>query len=372
MIYLDNAATTFMSHDVITEMTHAMQQIGGNPSSTYQLGRRAKKALENARVVMGQSINAQPKDIIFTSGGTESNNTALYALAKQSDKKHIMTTTIEHPSVYEVMKQFEKDGYTITYLPVNEQGQIAVEQVEQALRADTAFVSIMAVNNETGAIQPIRDIALLLQKHNIPFHSDCVQAYGVLPIDVQKTPVTMVSVSSHKIHGPKGVGFLYVNGGQLAYPLLRGGGQEHNRRSGTENIHSIIGFAKAVEQLNIMDNINHFTTLQDTLINGLEMADVPFAINGYLHHDHKTPKIVNLYFKGIPSSKLLIQLDLEGIMVSAGSACSAGSLLPSRVLLEQFPENKERASQSIRISFSKMTTVEEIELLVEKLQKFTV
>lgn len=372
MLYFDNAATTQPKQAVISEITRVLSTVYGNPSSTYELGRNAKAELEEARRVIANSINAKPSNIIFTSGGTESNTTALLSLAKSSDRRHIITTNVEHPSIVEVLKQLEKNGFSVTYLPVNNDGVVTVEQVKHAITEETAFVTIMAVNNETGAIQPVFEIAKVLQNGPIKFHTDAVQGFGVLPFDMANSGIDMMSVSGHKVHGPKGVGFLYVSDDVVLNPLIIGGGQERGLRSGTENLHNIVGLAKAVALLDVSQRIAHFKQLQTCLLNGLDEAKVPYVLNGSVNSNYKTPKIVNVYIKGVLSSKLLIQLDLAGIMVSAGSACSAGSLQPSRVLLNQYPNEDIRAKQSIRISFSEMTTVDDVLVLVEKIKVFTV
>lgn len=372
MIYLDNAATTAVSDTVLDAMLPILKHVYGNPSSIYQFGRLAKQHVEQARQTIANSIHAKPSAIIFTSGGTESNNTALMSLARTTTKKHIISTCIEHPSIKTVLQQLETQGYDVTYLPVNANGCITVQQVKDAITDDTAFVTIMAVNNETGAKQPIEDIALLLHEQHIPFHTDAVQAFGTQSFNMAQTPIAMMSVSSHKIHGPKGIGFLYVNENALFQPFINGGGQESNRRSGTENVANIVGFAKAVELLNVQQRTAHFEQLQQTLLQLLNDKHIAYDVNGSIDLQHKTPKIINLYLKNTTASKLLIQLDLANIMVSAGSACSAGSLQPSAVLLQQYPNQSERARQSIRVSFSEATTIDDIQTFVEKLHKFTV
>lgn len=368
-IYLDNAATTPMYQEVIDILCHASNQLFGNASSTYSLGRLAKKQLEEARRIVAKSINAKPSEIIFTSGGTESNNMALYSLAKATDKKHIITTNIEHPSVLNVFKDLEQQGYQVTYLEVEVDGVLSVEKLKQHLTEDTAFVSIMSVNNEIGSIQNITAISTLLKASNIYFHTDAVQSYGVLPFDMLMQPIDMMSVSAHKIHGPKGIGFLYVRENTPFYSLLKGGGQEDDRRSGTQNIPSLMAFAKAIELLNIEHKVNYLSQLQQLLFDQLNKHNISYQLNGSLLPYKKIPKIVNLWLPNTLASKLLIQMDLSGIMISAGSACSAGSLKPSRVLLEVYHDEK-RAQESIRISFSEMTTEQDIITFVEKLSQF--
>ncbi|MBS4750600.1 cysteine desulfurase [Carnobacteriaceae bacterium zg-ZUI78] len=372
MIYLDNAATTIPLPDVISAMTDTMMNVYGNPSSTYQVGRQAKKILDESRTSLAISIGATSDELIFTSGGTESNNFALHSLAyRDVTKKHIITSIIEHPSVLNTVEELEKKGFDVTYLPVDKSGVISIQDVKNAIRPDTSFISVMYVNNEVGTVQPIEQIAELLKDKDILLHTDAVQAYGILPIDVKKLGADMLSVSSHKVHGPRGTGFVFVKKGVRVQPLLHGGGQEQGVRSGTENVASIAGFAKAISQLHLTDKQKHIVQLQETLLSELSKTEIDYEVNGSMEETRKVPTIVNVWFKGIPASKLLIQLDLSGIMVSAGSACSAGSLKPSRILLSMFQDEK-RASESLRISFSEMNTLEEIKTLVETLKKYAV
>lgn len=368
MIYFDNAATTKPLQEVVDTITKVLSVAYGNPSSLYGLGRQAKQQLEQARREIAQSIHANSEDIIFTSGGTESNNFALMALAKATSKKHIVSSCIEHPSVKNVLQQLEKQGYTVTFLPVDNYGRVSVEAVKQAVTDQTAFVSVMSVNNEVGSIQPIQEIAAYLEEKAIPFHTDAVQSYGVLPIDVASTPITALSVSAHKIHGPKGIGFLYLKDAKTYEPLLYGGGQERGLRSGTENLANILGFASAVKALVTVES-GYFEQLQHYLLTALEASGIPFELNGSLDSDKKIAKTVNIWLKK-PAQKLLIQLDLENICVSAGSACSAGSLKASDVLLAMYGDH-ERASESIRLSFSRENTVAEIDTFIEKLKRYT-
>lgn len=372
MIYLDNAATTKPSKSVVDSMMQVYEIQYGNASSLHQFGRQAKKLLEDSRRIFAQSIGAKAQDIIITSGGTESNNIALHALAKKRPhKKHIISSSIEHASVKNVLKDFMAQGYDITFLPVNEQGIVDMIDLQTAITEDTAFVTIMSVNNEVGSRQPIEDIATLLREKDIPFHTDYVQAYGTFKIDVMSMPVTALSVSAHKINGPKGIGFLYLNHAATYTSLLKGGGQEHDMRPGTENIPSIVGFATAVSELDSMDLQRHYTLLSQCLKEALEKQGIDGVINGQWEGISKNTKIQNIWVKQ-PAQKILTQLDLNGVMVSAGSACTAGSLNPSDVLLAMYPNEPQRAKESIRISFSKETTVEDIERFVEILGRFTV
>lgn len=371
MIYLDNAATTPLLKEVVEEMTNVLYENYGNPSSVNSVGRVAKQKVEQSRMIVAQSIGATIKEVVFTSGATESNNTAILGLLAQTTKKHIITSSIEHPSVFEVMKRLEKQGYTVTYLPVDTCGCVSVESVKQAITSDTALISVMFVNNETGAIQPIEKIGRLAKENDVYFHVDAVQAYGQLEIDVAALNVDTLSVSAHKIHGPKGIGALYISKDVSLLPLLIGGSQEHNYRAGTENVASIVGFAAAVSQMNCVNNLHWYQELQSFLIEQLNAQKIVFIVNGALDDSKKVSKIVNIWLPNINSSKLLMQLDLAGVVVSAGSACSAGSLQPSRILQKQYPEQPNRASESIRISFSKMTTKQDVLGFVEKLARFT-
>lgn len=372
MFYLDNAATTPLLPEVVQKMTEVLTTVYGNPSSTHQLGRLAKQELAQSRDIIAKSINAKSDEIIFTSGATESNNAILSFLVDKSTKKHVITTKIEHPSVLNYCQHLETKGYEVTYLSVNEKGIISLDELKNSVTQQTGVISVMAVNNETGAIQPIKEIAHFAHENGIYCHSDMVQAYGVLPIDVSELPLDAMSFSAHKIHGPKGVGGLYVKSKHHFNSLFHGGSQEFSKRAGTENLAGIAGFSTAVSTLSVVESNRHYKQLQNYLVKRLTEENVQYVVNGTLDEQYKVPKIINLWFKGIPAQKLLIQLDLNGICVSAGSACSAGSLQPSRVIKEQYPNDIERSNESIRVSFSRLTTVEEIECLVEKLVQFTV
>lgn len=372
MFYLDNAATTPLLPEVVDKMTAVLTDVYGNPSSTHQMGRMAKQELSKAREIIARSINAKASDIVFTSGATESNNAILSFLVEKSNKKHVITTKIEHPSVLNYCQYLETQGYQVTYLSVDTNGVISLDELKNSVTEQTGVISVMAVNNETGAIQPLEAVATFAQEKGIYCHSDMVQAYGVLQIDVTTLPLDAMSFSAHKIHGPKGVGCLYVKSEHRFSSLFHGGSQEFSKRPGTENIAGIAGFAMAVSQLSVVESVAHYRQLQHYFIKRLNEVNVPYQLNGSLDEHYKVPKILNLWFKDMPAQKLLIQLDLNGICVSAGSACSAGSLQPSHVLKVQYPQEIERANQSIRVSFSPLTTIEEIEWLVENLARFTV
>ncbi|MBF0779838.1 MULTISPECIES: cysteine desulfurase family protein [unclassified Granulicatella] len=368
MIYLDNAATTQPFPEVIAEMQDVLINVYGNPSSVYQLGRQAKQKLNEARRMIAHSIGAKDSEIIFTSCGTESNNTALYSLAYAQEKRHIISTCIEHPSVMKVLKDLETKGFSVTYLPVDEHGIISLDDLEHAITSETSFATIMAVNNEVGSIQPIEQIAEILHRHHVFYHTDAVQAYGTLHFDMTQLPIDMMSVSAHKIHGPKGIGFLYIRDNTPFKPFILGGGQEQTQRSGTENLHNIVGFAKAVEMMNVSKRREHFNHLQHKFLSLLHASKLDYELNGLEDTSKKSSKIINIWFKHIPSSKLLIQLDLKHVMVSAGSACSAGSLKASPVLQCMYPSTPNRAIESIRLSFSEYNTEKDIETLVEILK----
>ncbi|QTU83309.1 cysteine desulfurase [Carnobacteriaceae bacterium zg-C25] len=371
MFYLDNAATTPLLPEVIEAMTHTLKEVYGNPSSINQMGRAAKQQVEKARQVISQSLGAKNNELIFTSGATESNNAALRFLMKHSGKKQLVISAIEHPSVYAYAQSLEKQGFVVSVIGVDERGIIDLEALKNTLTSETGVVSVMMVNNETGAIQPIEAVVRLAKAVGAFVHTDAVQAYGQLPIDVKTLGVDALSVSAHKIHGPKGIGALYICDKLPFESLLIGGSQESQKRAGTENVHNIVGFAKAVELLDD-HQVAHTTMLQNYLLEELPKNNVRFEVNGSVLPTEKVSKIINLYLPDVQSSKLLIQLDLVGIIVSAGSACSAGSLQPSSVLLEQFPQQPQRASESIRVSFSRFTTQEDVRALVEKLKQFGV
>lgn len=372
MFYLDNAATTQLLPEVIEAMTQTLKENYGNPSSINQLGRVAKKKVEWARNCVARSLGAHPKEIVFTSGATESNNAALQFLLEKSGKKHLVVSAIEHPSVFDYAKKLEQAGYRMSVVGVDERGIVNLSELEQVVTAETGVVSIMSVNNETGAIQPIEDVVRIAQTVGAYVHTDAVQAYGQLALDVKQMGVHALSVSGHKIHGPKGVGALYVSSELSFKAVIIGGAQENGMRAGTENVHNIVGFATAVEQLSVAHNQEHCQQLQGLLLEGLTRLNVPFEVNGSLASAHKIAKIVNVYLPNVSSSKLLIQLDLAGVIVSAGSACSAGSLQPSRILLAQFPTQPQRASASIRVSFSQLTSQKDVRALVEKIAQFSV
>lgn len=361
-IYLDHAATSPVHPEVIQVLTETMQNHYGNPSSIHYFGRDARQVVDQAREFIAKSIHANFDEIIFTSGGTEADNLALIGVARgMADKgKHIITTAVEHHAVLHTCEFLEKEGFEVTYLPVDETGRISVEELKKVLRDDTILVSIMFANNEVGTLQPIREVGELLTNHQAVFHTDAVQAYGLADIDVQDLHIDLLSVSSHKINGPKGVGFLYVRDGVRLIPTVHGGEQERKRRAGTENVASIAAFAKAVEisQKTKPEKYAFYHKLKQLLIETLKKEGVDFSINGTL--EQSLPHVVNLSFPGTNVEAMLVNLDLEGIAASSGSACTAGSVDPSHVLRAMFGSQSDRLTNSIRFSFGINNTEDQI------------
>lgn len=370
-IYFDHGATTPMAPEVITAMTETMRSTYGNPSSVHQQGRKAKALLSKARKESAKSIGSLESEIIFTSGGTESDNIAIRqtALSRQHLGKHLITSAVEHPAVLETMKELQRSGFEVTILEVSETGELTVEQVAEALRPDTILVSLMWTNNETGVNFPITDIGQLLKDHQAYFHTDAVQAFGLAEIDVRAANVDLLSASAHKINGPKGVGLLYQRQGIHLPPLQTGGKQENQLRSGTENIPGIIGFAKAIELAVATkeERRSAYQELQDQVLTTLEEENIAFEVNGT--HSDKSSHVLNLWLKGLPNQQVLMQLDLVGIAISIGSACTAGAVRPSHVLNGMFGENNERGSESLRVSFGLGNTAEQVAKLVSELAK---
>ena len=361
-IYLDHAATTPMAKEVIVRMTEAMERVYGNASSIHTAGREGRKFLDEARSVLAHSINASTNEIIFTSGGTEADNMAIFgtAYARKLEGKHIITTQIEHHAVLHACEKLEKEGFDVTYLPVDEYGCVRVEDVASALREDTILVTIMYGNNEVGTIQPIRHIGELLKDHQATFHTDAVQAFGIESLDVQALGVDLLSVSAHKINGPKGIGFLFARQGVKLANLLLGGSQEKKRRAGTENIPGVIGFATAIQVATENREINrtkyeHFKAL---LIKQFDEAKISYKVNGVV--DTALPHVFNVSFPGTDVESFLINLDMAGVFVSSGSACTAGSIDPSHVLVAMFGEGAAELRNSIRFSFGQGLTDEDI------------
>ena len=365
MIYADNAATTQMSEKAKKVMIDLMDQTWGNPSSLYSTGQKAKEVLEEARSRVAQVIGATPREIVFTSGGSEADNQALLTaaeLGKKSGKKHIVSTAFEHHAILNTVKKLERDGFEVTLLDVHEDGIVRPEEVVAALRGDTCLVTVMYANNEIGTIQPIREIGRICRERKVLFHTDAVQAVGHIPVDVSADNVDMLSASAHKFHGPKGVGFLYVKQGVRPASLIEGGAQERGRRAGTENVAGIAAMATALEEAvaNMADNAARMTKLRDRIIDGL--SKIPHsALNGAA--EHRLPGNVNFCFEGIEGESLLLLLDDKGIEASSGSACTSGSLDPSHVLLA-IGRVHDVAHGSLRLSIGETITEEEADYIV--------
>lgn len=370
-IYLDHAATTPMAEQVIQTFTTEINEEFGNASSIHQTGRNARKKLDKSRNIFASSIGAHETEITITSGGTEADNYALFgtAYARKSEGKHIVTTQIEHHAVLHACEQLEREGFDVTYLPVNKDGIIDINDLKNSLRDDTILVSVMYANNEVGAIQPIQAIGELLKDHPAYFHTDAVQAYGSIEIDVQALHVDLLSVSSHKINGPKGIGFLYAKKGIALKPLFYGGQQERKRRAGTENIPAVVAFAKAVElkQANLQESANEYIQLKQAFMKQLESNGVQFTVNGSM--DHVLPHVLNISIPKTDVETFLVQLDLAGIDASSGSACTAGSIDPSHVLVAMYGENTPELRNSVRFSFGINNTEQQAVEAANKISK---
>jgi len=370
-VYADNAATTRIHPDVVKAMMPAFDELYGNPSTIYSKGREAREAVDKAREQVAKAINCRPQEVFFTSCGTESDNWAIRGIAKHyADKKgkHIITTNVEHHAVLETLKAMEKEGYEVTYLPVDGEGFVTADQVREAIRKDTVLITVMTANNEIGSIQPIEEIAKVAKEHNVFFHTDAVQAVGHIPVDVQASGVDLLSLSGHKFHAPKGIGALYVRRGVLPDNLMHGGGQERNRRPGTENIAGILALGAAIERAteNLERDMAHVATLRDRLIDGIAKT-IPHCKINTPSHD-RLPGTVNVSIKYIEGESMLLLLDMNGICATSGSACASGDLDPSHVLLAiGLPH--EIAHGSVRFSFCADNTVEEVDYILEVLPK---
>ena len=370
MIYLDNAATTAMKPEVFEAMKPYFMENYGNPSSVYRFAGTAKKAVEDAREEIAKALNAKSSgEIYFTAGGSEADNWAIKAAAESfRDKgRHIITTKIEHHAVLHTAEWLERNGYEVTYLDVDEDGLISLEELEQAIRPDTILMSIMFANNEIGTIEPVKEIGLIAGKHGVLFHTDAVQAFGPVPSDVPERNFDMLSASAHKLHGPKGIGFLYLRNGIKMGALIHGGAQERSRRAGTHNVSGIAGFAEATRlaMANMEANAKKETEIRDYLISRIE-NEIPYVkVNG--HREKRLPNNVNVCFRFIEGESLLILLDQKGICASSGSACTSGSLDPSHVLLA-IGLIHEIAHGSLRLSLSEETTKEEADYVVDNLK----
>lgn len=369
-VYLDNAATTKLSPDVLNAMMPYLTDIYGNASSVHAFGREAREGVEHARNQVAAAINASPDEIFFTAGGTESDNMAIKGVAHKYAKKgkHIITTAIEHHAVLHTCEALEKEGYEVTYLPVDEDGLISVEQVKAAMRDDTLLVTVMFANNEVGTIEPIAEIGALCRERNVLFHTDAVQAVCHVPIDVKVMNIDLMSISAHKFHGPKGIGALYCRKGIVLEPVIVGGAQERKRRAGTENVAGIVGLGAAIERAhkNMSADMARVSALRDKLISGI-LKNIPYVkLNG--HPTQRLPQNVNFSIRYIEGESILLMLDINGIAASSGSACTSGSLDPSHVLLAMGIPH-EIAHGSLRLTLSDMTTDEEVDYVLETLSK---
>lgn len=361
-VYLDNSATTRVAPEVLEAMMPYFSEEYGNASSIHTFGQRARAAVEEARGKVADLLNADPKEIVFTSGGTESDNTAIRGVLEhpKAKGKHVITTNIEHHAVIELCKELEKYGYKVTYVPVDSDGLVDPKAIEDAITPETALISVMHANNEIGTIQPIAEIAEIARRHNVLLHTDAVQSIGKIKVDVKELGVDLLSMSGHKIHAPKGIGVLYIKKGTKLRPLLVGGPHERSRRAGTENVAAIVGLGRACELA--ADHIGtmqgRVRALRDKLENGI-LSGVPNTVlNG--HKERRVPNITNISFEFVEGEGMTISLDLKGVAVSTGSACSSGALEASHVItaLKRAPE---LAQGSIRFSLSRYTTEEEID-----------
>jgi len=372
LIYLDNAASTAVHPEVVKEMIPYFDTQYGNPSSIHQFGRKAKNAIQKARKQVAALIGAEPDEILFTSGGTESNNTILYGIPKLQgshlDQNHIITSSIEHEAILQPCKEFENIGIKITYLPIDEHGIVDPDDIANSINLHTVLVSIMLANNEVGTIQPIKEISEICKKYQIPLHTDAVQAVGKVPINVKELGVDALSISSHKINGPKGIGALFIKKGLRVTPQILGGGQENGMRSGTENVASIVGFGKACEiaKERLNENISHFQTLHSSILSKI-VKEIPHVkLNG--HPEKRIFNNIHLTFLGVNGEDLIIKLDEHGIAASTGSACSVHTQKASHVL-KAMGFNHEQITGSLRISFGYANTLDEINQAVEVLKK---
>ena len=366
-IYLDNGASTKVDPDVLKVMMPYFSEKYGNASSNHSLGQESKNALENARKVIAESINAEPSEIIFTSGGTESNNLVIREIAYKNREKgnHIITTKIEHKSIINTCKFLEKDGFKVTYLDVDKEGFVDAKNLENAITDRTVLVSIIHGNSEIGTIHNLKELGNVCKKHNLYFHTDACQSYTKTEIDVEKQNLDLVTISSHKIHGPKGVGALFLRKGTNIHPLMHGGDHEFKLRAGTENIHGIVGFAEAVK-LADKKHIEYMAKLRDKLIDGV--LKIPYVNLNGPKGNKRLCNNTNFSFKGIEGEAIVGSLDAEGICTSTGSACSEKTLEPSYIL-KAIGLSNEEANGSIRLTLSKFTTEEEIEYVLRVLPK---
>jgi cysteine desulfurase len=368
LIYLDNAASTQIQEEVLDSMLPYFREQFGNPSSIHRFGRLAQKAITKARKQVAELINADPSEILFTSGGTESNNTSLHGIAKKNPGSRIITSLIEHDAILEPCKNLEQEGFDVVYLPVNDLGMVDPSSLEEALNENTSLVSIMFGNNEVGTIEPIPDLAKICKGKQVPFHTDAVQAIGKISIDVKELGLDLLSMSSHKINGPKGIGALYVKKGISIDPIIFGGGQEKGLRSGTENVANIVGFGKACElaRKNLATNISKMKELRDYLSKKI-LAEIPcVTLNG--HPEKRLPNNIHLTFLGVNGEDLLIKLDENGIAASTGSACSVQIQKASHVL-QAMGFSHEQITGSLRLTVGISNTIDEMDETVRILKR---
>ena len=370
MIYADNAATTKMSRAAVRTMTSLMEEEWGNPSSLYAHGQKAKEVLEQARADIAAVIGAEPREITFTSGGSEADNQAILsaaALGQKMGKRHIISTAFEHHAVLHTLEKLQKEGFAVTLLDVHRDGLVVPEELEAAIRDDTCLVTVMYANNEIGTIQPIRKLGEICRRRGVLFHVDAVQAVGHIPVNVKEDNIDMLSASGHKFHGPKGVGFLYVKKGIRLSSLIEGGAQERGKRAGTENVPGIAAMAEALKEAHcgMAENMIRISALRDKLIRGLK--EIPHsALNG--DEARRLPGNVNFCFEGIEGESLLLLLDDKGICASSGSACTSGSLDPSHVLLA-IGRVHDVAHGSLRLSIGEETTEEDVAYIIQSVKE---
>lgn len=365
-IYLDNIATTKVDPIALEAMIPYFENIFGNASSIHKQGIKSAEAIEKARYIIAKKINAEPEEIIFTSGGTESNNQVFSSLLNNlsNGKNHIIISNIEHPSVFDVAKYYESKGVKVTYIPVDNKGLINPDDVKKAITNETVFVSIMQVNNEIGTIQPIHEIGKICKEHNVLFHSDVCQGYTKIEVDVKKDNIDFATLNAHKVHGPKGVGALYINKNTKIAPLLIGGGQENNLRPGTYNTPGIVGFGKAIEVSSFADS-DRMTSLRDYFIDRIFNSIDDVILNG-ANGVNRICNNINIIFKQVDGKKIFVELNKRDIMISTGSACSSTELKPSRII-KALGLDDNTANGSLRIGLSKWTTKEELDILADNL-----
>ncbi|MED5255821.1 MAG: cysteine desulfurase family protein [Candidatus Neomarinimicrobiota bacterium] len=365
MLYFDHSATTPIDPSVLSLMSELNQKMYGNPSSVYDLGRNAKNTIEIARRQFAESINCEPKEIIFTGGGSEANNIVLWNMLHQK-RNHVITSSIEHPAILLVLKELEKLGVTHTIIPVDNNGNVNPEDIKNNITPDTGLITIMMANNEVGTIEPIEDIAIIAKDHDILFHSDAIQVLGKLPVDVKKLNVDMMSFSAHKFYGPKGVGALFLKNGVNIKPMIIGGSQEKKMRAGTENVSGIAGLGLAAEIARKSTNevCPHLEKLENHFRNRILEINHDIIFNGNLKNN--LPGLINLTIPNISSDLLLIHLDKQGIAISNGSACSSGTISPSPILKAMGVSDKNNL-ESIRISAGKHNTIDEVDKLVDSI-----